>query len=809
MDNKKNTVQNKKIKKKKIKTWKVLLLVVMLLFLVGSGAGAGIVLAFVNTAPEINGDSFTNLAQTTKIFDKDGKYIESLHGVENRTYVPLTKIKKYTQDAFIAIEDERFKEHYGVDIRRIFGALWADIKARKAEEGASTITQQLIKNRFLTSKKELKRKVQEAYLAIKLEKILSKDQILEYYLNTIFLGGSANGIQAASEYYYDKDVEMLTLAESAVIAGLTQSPSYYNPYFNDEKPNVYKDRAMVVLSKMLQLKMISSEDFEKAKNEIANMNEKSFKMRSDNTNLKYQWFIESAIESVEKDLAEKYRFKNDEIQQKIYSGGLRIYTSIDPRIQEIVERVSNDTKYYPELYDDIKVWGKEKIIQPQIGIVINEYKTGEVRAVVGGRGNQPLKSQNRAADPTYARQPGSSMKPLAVYGPAFDMGYSPASVIDDSPFTPEIKAATGGWEPLNYDRKYSGLTTIREAVKWSKNVVAAKLILNIGTGNSIEYLKKFGLTSTLVLTGRYNDTGPAISLGGMTNGVIPLDMSAAYGVFGNGGVYTQPILYTKVLDSDGNVILENKTEKHQVVSPQAAFMMVDVLKGAVNGGTGSRAYLGSMPAAGKTGTTNEVADAYFAGLTPYYSGAIWMGHDKPSIGVKGPEWGRERNSNKSLTSGETAWMWGDIMKEVHSNLPVKNFDKPAGLVTASICMDSGKIATDLCSKDPRGSRVISDMFAVGKVPTEYCDVHVKALVDTSTGKLANQYCPLDLVKEQIFIKRSYTIDSKVADSKYQLPTEVCTEHNQSTNTKPNQGNTNSGGKNQNNDSGSNAGPATP
>jgi len=768
-DNKKNTVKNRK--KKKFKFWKIVLLAIVLSVLVAAGAGGGIVLAFINTAPTVTEENFTNLAQTTKIFDKDGNYIESLHGVENRTYVPLSKIKKYTQDAFIAIEDERFREHFGVDVKRIFGALLANIKKGKYDQGASTITQQLIKNTVLTPKKELKRKIQEAYLAVMVERKLSKDQILEYYLNTIFLGGSANGIQAAAEYYFDKDVSDLTIAESALIAGVNQSPSYYNPYGNTDTPDVYKNRAVTVLSKMLELNMINNDEFENAKKEILAMNEKSFKKRSDNTTLKYQWFIEAAIDRVEEDLKEKYNYTKDEIVQQIYSGGLRVYTTIDTRIQEIAERIANDPKYYPTLKDDIAIWGKDKIIQPQIGVVITDYKTGQVRAVVGGRGKQPLKSQNRAADPTFARQPGSAMKPLAVYGPAFDMGYAPASVLDDSPFTPELKAATGGWEPFNFDRKYSGLTTIREAVRVSKNVVAAKLILKLGTSNSIEYLKKFGL-STIVTSGKLNDTGPAIALGGLTKGVTPLEMASAYGVFGNEGVYVEPILYTKVLDSEGNVVLEKKQKKHQVVSPQAAYMMVDVMRGVVTGGTGTKANLGSMPAAGKTGTTNEEADAYFAGLTPYYSGAIWMGHDKPSIAPKPGV-----NSNRRLTSGETAQMWGDIMKEVHANLPVKNFDRPKGIVNASICKDSGKIATELCSQDQRGSRVISDIFLQGKVPTEYCDLHVKALVDTTNLRLANEYCPPELVRELVFVKRPYKVDSKIGDAQYQLPTDTCDIHN--------------------------------
>lgn len=773
MNNKNNNTTGKKAKKKKVKVWKVIMLTILLIILIAAGACGGIVLAFVNTAPELSIDSFTNLAQTTKIYDKDGNYIESLHQVENRTYVPLSKVKKYTQDAFIAIEDERFREHFGIDIKRIFGALWQDIKSKSLEQGASTITQQLIKNTVLTPKKDFKRKIQEAYLAIKLERELSKDQILEYYLNTIHLGGSAYGIQAAAEYYFNKDVDQLTLAESALIAGINQSPSRYNPYLNEDTPEVYVNRGIVVLSKMLENNMISKEDFEKAKSEMQKFNINSFTKRTDNTKVKYQWFIESAIQEVKDDLKAKYKYSDDEVNQEIYSGGLKIYTTIDTKIQDIVNKVANDDKYYPKLKKDIAVWGKDKIIQPQIGVVIDDYLTGEVRAVLGGRGEQPLMSQNRATD--IARQPGSSMKPLAVYGPAFDMGYAPATVIDDSPFTPEAAAAAGwkGEGPQNFNKKYDGFCTLRYAIKQSKNVVAAKLILKISPSKSIEYLKKFGLQH-LVTTPDENgntDVVPAIALGGMTNGVTPMEMAAAYGSFGNKGVYTQPILYTKVLDSEGNVLLEKNPEKHKVISPQAAYLMIDTLKGVINGGTGSKANMGSIPAAGKTGTTNESADAYFAGLTAYYSGAIWMGHDKPS-------------EKLSLTSGETAQMWGDIMKEIHKNLPIKDFERPSGLVTATVCKDSGELPTELCSQDPRGSRLITDLFIQGTVPTEKCTTHVKATINMLTGKLATEFTPLPLLREKVFIKKPYPVDSRVADYKYQLPTESDSSDNIWDNFKP-------------------------
>ncbi|HBM80290.1 MAG TPA: hypothetical protein DD426_05555, partial [Clostridiaceae bacterium] len=543
MDSKQNTIRKRK--KKKFKAWKVVLVVMILAILTAIGAGAGMVFAIINTAPSINIDDFANLVQSTKIYDKDGNEIESLHGEENRTYVPLSKIKKYTQDAFIAIEDERFNEHSGIDIKRIFGALLVDLKTGSPSQGASTITQQLIKNRLLSRDKLLKRKIQEAYLAIQLEKKLSKSQILEYYLNTVYLGGSAYGVQAASEYYFSKNIDQLSIAESAVIAGINQSPTYYNPYNNEKSPEVYKDRATTVLSKMLENKFITNEEFEKAKTEIDKMSSKTFYNEDNNSTLKYQWFIEAAVDSVEKDLKDKYKFTDDEITQKIYSGGLRIYTTLDPKIQEIAESVAEDPKYYPTLSKSIATWGKDKVIQPQIGVVIDDYKTGQVRAVVGGRNIKSLKSLNRAT--SVPRQPGSSMKPLAVYGPAFDTGYSPASVIDDSPLTPEV-AKAAGWKdnpPHNFDNKFVGLTTIRDGIKVSKNIVAVKLMLKLGVRNSIEYLKKFGLQNLVLTPNKQGQTDVvnAIALGGMTKGVTPLEMAAAYGTFGNGGIYEQPILY--------------------------------------------------------------------------------------------------------------------------------------------------------------------------------------------------------------------------------------------------------------------------
>ncbi|KPU42297.1 penicillin-binding protein 1F [Oxobacter pfennigii] len=741
--------------------YKKTITVLLIIIIMPMSAAFGIVAAYISDASYVDTANFMgNLKLTTYIYDKDGNFIESLHGVENREYINIKNIQKHTRNAFIAIEDERFLKHSGIDIRRIFGALYADLKSGRYDQGASTITQQLIKNTILTRKKEMKRKIQEAYLALKIESELSKDEILEYYLNTIYLGGNAYGLQAASQYYFSKDASELSLAESALIAGLTQSPSKYNPYLNGDSPEVYKNRQLTVLSKMLELEMITQEEYEKAK-----LEELNFKKRDSNSKIKYPWFMDAVIRSITTDLKAEYRYEEDEIIQLIYGGGLKIYTTLDPKVQDIVDKSVDDPKYYPQLKKDVAVWGKDAIIQPQAAVVINDYKTGQVRAVSGGRGEQPFRSQNRATDPTFARQPGSAMKPIAVYGPAFDLGYSTGSVIDDSPFNSYEASLAAGWPkegPKNHDGRYRGLTTIREGVKWSSNVMAAKLILEIGNDASTEYIEKFGI-STLVLSGSSNDLGPAKALGGLTKGVTPLEMSGAYGVFGNGGTYIEPILYTRVEDSDGNILLQKEQQKHEVISPQAAYMTIDVLKEVVNGGTGSavksKGNFTSSASAGKTGTTEKGADAYFAGLTPYYCGVIWMGHDKPSISI-------------NAKSTETAWMWGDIMRQIHTGLETKDFEMPEGLVTVKVCRDSGKLPTELCLKDPRGSRVIEELFTEDNVPYDTCKTHVSIKVDMFTGRPVNEFFYPFFTEEKIYIKRYQPVDDRVEDYEYQIPNEL-------------------------------------
>ncbi|WDU84526.1 penicillin-binding transpeptidase domain-containing protein [Caloramator sp. Dgby_cultured_2] len=358
-----------------------------------------------------------------------------------------------------------------------------------------------------------------------------------------------------------------------------------------------------------------------------------------------------------------------------------------------------------------------------------DYSTGEVRAIVGGRGPHPLRSMNRATD--VKRQPGSAIKPLSVYAPAIDTQLATAAtIIEDSPFSQELLAATGGWEPKNYDNSYRGNVTVREAITRSINVVAAKLLLQLGIGTSVDYLQNKFHISTIKNSDKY--VAP-LSLGGLTEGVYPIEMAAAYGVFGNKGIYSEPILYTKVTDRYNNIIVERTSTQSRSISSQAAYIMLDMMKDVVRKpyGTGGRARFGSMPVAGKTGTTSDYTNVWFCGVTPYYSGAVWIGHDKPNTSIPG------------LKSSLAAKLWGEIMKRAHEGLKVVDFERPSGIVYEKVCLDSGKYPTDLCFNDPRGNRVVTEMFIDGTQPVELCDYHVNIVPEPDITTPENPSNPQD------------------------------------------------------------------
>ncbi|SEF54732.1 penicillin-binding protein 1A [Caloramator fervidus] len=692
----------KKRKSKKRGVLNILLIILLSIFLFTIAAGIGITLAIIKSAPEIDANILDNLKQSSKIYDKDGNFIEDFSDIQNRTIVPLNKIPRHVQNAFIAIEDERFWKHHGIDPKRILGAIWYDIKTMSKAQGASTITQQLIKNIALSPKKDFSRKIQEMYLALQLERKLSKEQILEAYLNTIYLGGNAYGIQAASMYYFGKDVSELTVAEAALIAGLTQSPYKYYPYSkkNKENPKVYLDRQRTVLKKMLEQGYITQSEYNEAINQKL-----VFKSKESSNTMKYQWFIEAAIDQIAKDMANKLNISEGEAKQKLRTGGYNIYLTLDTKIQKAAEDILNNDSYFKQF--KLQPYSPDEkspeIIQPQAAAVIMDPFTGEVRALVGGRGPHPLRSINRATE--VKRQPGSAIKPLAVYAPAIDLKIATAAtVIDDTPFSKDLLALTGGWQPKNYDFSYRGKVTVREAITRSINVVASKLLLEIGISNSLNYLQNKFHISTITNSDKY--VAP-LSLGGLTEGVYPIEMAAAYGVFANKGIYSEPILYTLVTDRYNNIILEKKPNQTKAISSQAAYIMLDMMKDVVRKpyGTGSRARFGSMPVAGKTGTTSDYTNVWFCGVTPYYSGVVWIGHDKPNKSIPG------------LKSSLAAKIWGDIMKHAHEGLKVKDFPRPAGLIYEKVCPISGKYPNEYCPK------TITEIFIEGTQPVEICDYH--------------------------------------------------------------------------------------
>ncbi len=583
-------------------------------------------------------------------------------------------------------------------------------------QGASTITQQLIKNAVLTNEFSYERKIKEMYLALELEKHLSKDEILTTYLNTIPMGGYQYGVSAAAQRFFSKNVSDLNLIECAYLGGLTQAPTSYDGLSeaNKENPSRYLNRTKSVLFKMHELGYISSEQYNDAINEI-DTNGIKFTPNNKLSKTNFEWFTRPAITQVKQDLMDKYKYTQEEVDKLIANGGLKIYTSMNRDLQNNVQKVLDDPNNYKAITSNPNEKNEDGVYKLQSSATIIDYKTGHVKALVGGRGEQPAMSHNRAY--YDLKSIGSATKPLTVYGPAIDLGLGGAgSVVNDSPLTNKELSSTGYKDqPKNEYNSYRGPLTFREAIKISSNLAAIKIANEVGTSNSIAYGEKLGLVygphsrgiSTTALGQFQND--PNNPDGGNT-----YTLASAFGVFGNNGVKTTAKLYTKVLDSHGNVILDTSTpEEIDVFSPQASYIVYDMLKSQVESGSAKSAKFGNIPVAGKTGTTTGDKDYLFAGLTPYYSAAVWVGYDKP----------REmRTSSGTVTSP----IFGKIMGLAHKGLQYKEVEQPSGISKIAVCMDSGLKPTSFCTQDPRGSRVYYDWFIDGSAPTQYCNYHTKA-----------------------------------------------------------------------------------
>lgn len=766
----KNNGKNSKKKKNQPKYKKILkgtFLGILIAGLLCFVVGLGYIFAIIKSTPTLDVNAVLALNEPSMIYDSQEQYIDNIPTEEERYKVSLDEMSKYLKDAYVSIEDERFYKHPGVDIKRTLSSALRSamyyFTGNGNIQGGSTLTQQLIRNTLLTQDVKIERKIREIYLSLTLENKLTKDQILEAYLNTIPLGGKIYGVEAASKYFFEKSAKDLTLPESAFIAGLTQAPSAYSPYDpeNKEDPTIYLDRTKTVLMKMRDLGYITQAEYDEAY-AFVDANQFVFSQTVIDYKINYEWFVYPALDQVREDLKEVYKYTDEEVDRLFATGGLKIYTTMDRTIQDSTQAVLNDRNSIQQLdiYANPEVTDENGTPALQAAAVIIDYKTGQVKAMVGGRGEQPARSTNRAY---YAlRSVGSTTKPLTVYGPAIDTkAITAGTVLDDAGLPSSIQSKYGGYNPANWNKVSDGLITARQSLALSKNVPTVLVEDKLGVETGLAYGEKLGLVygekSKFIATVALGEfTG--VDEDGSVDGGNPYILASAFGSFGNNGLYTKPILYTKVADATGKIILESKPKQTQVFSPQTAYIMRDLLKGPLTF-DGALAKLPNMPVIGKTGTTSLVTDFLFAGLTPYYSGAVWIGYDNRSA------------MGGASYSSSAASLWGAMMAPIHANLEYKEFDgNPGGITTVAICKDSGKRATDLCAKDPRGSRVYTEMFIAGTEPTGVCDVHVTAKVNKNNNKLATENTPKDLIEERVFIKKENP-SSGAADFKYVLPTE--------------------------------------
>ena len=805
--------------------------------------GLGLIKGIIDGAPSIDTINIVPAGEATKIYDSDGQLIEKLiTDGSNRFPVSLEKIPVHLRYAFIDIEDERFETHNGIDIKGIFRAAYQTLQGDV--QGASTITQQLLKNNaFDDGGREdstgalIKRKIQEIYLALQLEENVSKDIILENYLNTINLGSGCYGVQAASQRYFNKNVSDLTISESAVIAAITQNPYGYNPIYHPEKN---AKRRAHVLEYMLKNDHITLAEYEDAMaDKVYDRIQEISTITADTT--PYSFFTDELIKQVINDLQEQEAYTYTQAVNAIYSGGLQIYSTQDSAIQAICDEETNNPKNYPDkIYYSFdwafsvllpepdkdgntqihysqwsiinyhrNVLGNKKFnlnfkteeeikkcveeykqeilknggeilgerltitIQPQVSFSIMDQKTGYVKALVGGRGEKLTnRALNRATDTT--RQPGSCFKVLSTFAPAIDKyGYTIATTVEDSPFYYDNGRLVNNWWDNDTNlpadkRTYRGFQSIRRAIAKSMNIITVKTLDDITPSAGYQYLLDFGIT-TLVESRKgsdgsyYGDINQTLALGGITDGVTNVELNAAYATIANGGEYTEPLYYTKVLDNSGKIILEREPEKHQVLKPSTAYILTDAMHSVVTGdGTGTKANFKDMYVAGKTGSTTNYYDIWFAGYTPYLTATIWSGCDM--------------SYDLSKHLGNTSYhltIWSKIMDRVHDlkGYEYAEFKRPDSVVSAQVCAKCGNLATiGLCDKDQEKNMITTEIFIAGTVPTERCICHEEVGICNDSGLLATEKCTN--VTKKVYRIRFQGGEGKTWDTPYTLPEEL-------------------------------------
>ena len=708
-------------------TAKMLLIMVLLTGIGGAGLIAGVAKAWIDTTPDLDLDDIRTQSQTSFVYDKYGYLITEYKGSENRIYAGIDEIPQNLIHAVVAQEDSRFFEHNGVDIKRIGGALLSNATSGTMQ-GASTITCQLIKLTVLSSEQTYKRKLQEAYLALQLENMLTKEEIMEEYLNVIYLGGASYGVKIAAQDYFGKELDELTLRECACLARIIQNPYRYNPrrnYYTNNTPDVLEEKVDSVLKKMYDQGYISEAEYNEARSQRLTVLETSSAAADamyDNA-----YYVEYAIYDV---VTKMLRVENLEdtsanrraMENKLRNGGYKIYTSLDPEVQQSVQNVVTNWGRYPSMrYSNDSVTqsslgGGEylEVQQPQAAAVIMNWSTGEIVAMIGGR-EEPVQKKlfNRAYQSTMPI--GSSIKPLSVYGPAFDLGYSPGTPVLNIPINIKAWDSELGY-PQNFNTKdYNGVESMRRAMNKSHNNAAAHALFEyVKVDNSVVYLLKLGISSDNILA-----TGSGLALG--SSGITMLELCGAYSAIANMGEYQEPYAFTQVVNSDGSVYIDVSSVqmKRQVFQPSTAWLLTDVLIGCVSSeGTGSRAKWGNISIAGKTGTNSNNIGVTFAGFSGYYACAVWIGSDyyKPL-------------TTDATGSNYAAPLWSAVMQSVHEATGC-TADKElltrsaasVGLVKASACGVSGMKATRYCYDDDNYG-VITDYYLAGTEPTQACVMH--------------------------------------------------------------------------------------
>ena len=803
----------------------------------GISTGIGMFKGIIDSAPDFNPDSFAPSGYFSTIYNANGEVTDTLIGTDaNRIEATYDELPQDLIDAFVAIEDSRFWQHNGIDLRSITRAA-VGVLTHNYSGGASTLTQQLIKNTVFNGGMEtsdgakIERKIQEQYLALQLTKNVDRKIILTNYLNTINLGKNTLGVKSAALRYFNKDVSDLTLSECAVIAGITKNPSKLNPVSG---PDANAERREVILQEMYNQGYITKEEQEEALADDVYSRIQNVDLAIKESSTPYSYYTDELIEQVTDALKEEFGYTDTQASNLLFSGGLQIETPQDPAIQAIVdEEINNPENYdaarlsveyrlsithadgttehfsqetmrtyfrqvkgktsYDGLFDSEaeiqaaideykasllkdgdKIIGESSNItlQPQASFVLIEQSTGYVKAISGGRGEKKAnRTLNRATN--TLKQPGSTFKVITAFAPAIDTcGATLASVYYDAPYTVGSKTFKNWW-----GGDYKGYHSIRDGIVYSMNIIALRCMAETVTPQlGVEYAEKLGITSLVS-----SDLNLSTALGGITKGVSTLELTNAFAAIANHGTYTKPIFFTRILDRNGKVLIENVPETRQALKESTAFLLTDAMTdvmqsnvmytrpGAGINATGSSAAIPGMTTAGKSGTTSDNNDIWFVGYSPYYTAGIWGGCDNNQ---KLKDEHGSRNGGTSFAKR----IWRKIMTRVHDGMSDPGFPMPDGIETAQVCRKSGKLAVPgVCSSDPRGNAVYTEYFAKGTAPTEACDHHVRVTVCAVSGGRPTAFCPPDQQEARTFM--ALPADEGVTDDSYYAMPDYCTVHN--------------------------------